>query len=186
MDDTGLGSESAGRGEEELHQNTTTSSSGISNPNSVESPDGSTSTGRENNSCKNPTRQGPVVRSRSRSKLRAGYEEGNELFDDCKFAEAFKKFTLVYEGRKSSLGPDSPETLEAKNRMAMALDADEKYTEAFKLYSEVYQGRKRVLGEGKISPPFPSPNSHTIVIVLIQFWFCLSMKISILWWMDKF
>ncbi len=88
------------------------------------------------------------TRSRSRSKLRAGYEEGNELFDDGKYSEAYKKFSLVFDGRKSSLGPDHEDTLEARNKMALALDADGKYDLAFKMYSEVYAGRKKVLGEG--------------------------------------
>jgi hypothetical protein len=37
-------------------------------------------------------------RSRSKSKLRAGYEEANNLFDDAKYGEAFNKFTLVWQG----------------------------------------------------------------------------------------
>jgi hypothetical protein len=88
------------------------------------------------------------TRSRSRSKLRAGYEEANELFDDGKFSEAFKKFEVVFQGRKSSLGVDHPETLEAKHKMGLALDSDGKYAEAFKIHADVYTGRKRVLGEG--------------------------------------
>lgn len=61
------------------------------------------------------------TRSRSRSKLRAGYEEANDLFDDGKYSQAYKKFAIVFDGRKSSLGPDHVDTLEARNKMALAL-----------------------------------------------------------------
>lgn len=89
------------------------------------------------------TGQGGRGRSRSRSKLRAGYDEASTLFDDGKYEEAYKKFELVFQGRKSSLGPEHPDTLEAKEKMALALDADGKYPEAFKMYSEVYTGKEK-------------------------------------------